>query len=179
MQIGGFLNASYIHLNAPTTNKQEDTAASKNNSTTTKETETLTTSQKALITQLQATDSAVKAHERAHIAAGAGVILSGASFVYQEAPDKKLYAIGGEVSIDTSEGNSPSETISKMQIVRTAALAPCDPSSTDYQVAATASMLQMQARLEENRQQQADLLSNAHEKYANNTDSTSLFSKYA
>ncbi len=179
MQIGSLLNASYIHINTPSSTKQEESTSSKNDSSTTNEAETLTASQKALIAQLQATDTAVKAHERAHISAGGGVILSGASFVYQEAPDKRLYAIGGEVSIDTSEGNTPSETIAKMQLVRTAALAPSDPSSTDYQVAATASMLQMQARLEESRQKQAELLSNAHEKYANNADSVSLFSNYA
>ena len=179
MQIGSFLNASYIHINTPSTTKQEDTTDSTTDSSETTKTDTLTASQEALIAQLQATDTAVKAHERAHIAAGGGVILSGATYFYQEAPDKRLYAIGGEVSIDTSEGNTPSETISKMQLVRAAALAPSDPSSTDYQVAATASMLQMQARLEESRLKQAELLSNAHEKYANNSDSEPLFSNYA
>ncbi|MDD3342968.1 MAG: putative metalloprotease CJM1_0395 family protein [Sulfurospirillaceae bacterium] len=178
MQIGSFLNASYIRIDTPSTNKLGENTSPKNEPTSSQK-EALSTSEKALITQLQASDSAVKAHERAHISAGAGVILSGATFVYQEGPDKKLYAIGGEVSIDTAEENTPRETIAKMQIVRTAALAPRDPSSTDYQVAATASMLQMQARLEESRQKQADLLANASEKYANNTDTPSLFSNYA
>ena len=179
MQIGGFLNASYIHTNTPSNTKQENTTASTTNSSETTKTDTLTASQQALIMQLQATDTTVRAHERAHIAAGGGVILSGATYVYQEAPDNKLYAIGGEVSIDMSGGSTPSETIAKMQQVRAAALAPSDPSSTDYQVAATASMLQMQARLEEGRLKQAELLSNAHEKYANNSDSEPLFSNYA
>lgn len=174
MKIGGFLNASYIRIDNPSTKTTESSASKK-----TETTETLTTSQKALILQLQATDSAVKAHERAHISAGGGVIRSGATFVYQEAPDKKLYAIGGEVSIDTSEESSPQETIQKMQIVRTAALAPSDPSSTDYQVAATASMLQMQARLEVSRAKQAELIASNNPKYANDEDSTPLFSKFA
>ena len=175
MKINGFLNASYIRIDNPSTKTTESSASKK-----TETTETLTTSQKALILQLQATDSAVKAHERAHISAGGGVIRSGATFVYQEAPDKKLYAIGGEVSIDTSEESSPQETIKKMQIVRTAALAPSDPSSTDYQVAATASMLQMQGRLEMARSMQTELLSKAKEAYqANNTPEETLFSNYA
>lgn len=174
MKINGFLNASYIRIDNPSTKTTESSASKK-----TETTETLTTSQKALILQLQATDSAVKAHERAHISAGGGVIRSGATFVYQEAPDKKLYAIGGEVSIDTSEESSPQETIQKMQIVRTAALAPSDPSSTDYQVAATASMLQMQARLEVSRAKQAELIASNNPKYASDEDSMPLFSKFA
>lgn len=178
MKIGGFLNSSYIRIDSPTSNKLGENNSSKESSTSAQN-ETLTTSEKAQIAQLQARDSAVKAHERAHISAGAGVILSGATFVYQEAPDNKLYAIGGEVSIDTAEESTPLETISKMQIVRTAALAPSDPSSTDYQVAATASMLQMQARLEDTRAKQAELLANAKEKYVNNNDSSTYFSKYA
>ena len=174
MKINGFLNASYIRIDNPSAKTTESSVSKK-----TETTETLTTSQKALILQLQATDSAVKAHERAHISAGGGVILSGATFVYQEAPDKRLYAIGGEVSIDTSEESSPQETIKKMQIVRTAALAPSDPSSTDYQVAATASMLQMQARLEVSRAKQAELIASNNPKYASDEDSTPLFSKFA
>lgn len=174
MKINGFLNASYIRIDNPSAKTTESSASKK-----TETTETLTTSQKALILQLQATDSAVKAHERAHISAGGGIIRSGATFVYQEAPDKKLYAIGGEVSIDTSEESSPQETIQKMQIVRTAALAPSDPSSTDYQVAATASMLQMQARLEVSRAKQAELIASNNPKYASDEDSTPLFSKFA
>lgn len=178
MEINGFLNASYIRINTPSS-QTNSTATSEKKTENSKKTEALTTSQQGLVTQLQARDSVVKAHERAHISAGAGVIRSGATFVYQEGPDKKLYAIGGEVSIDTGEENTPIETIQKMQLVRTAALAPSDPSSTDYQVAATASMLQMQARLEESRAKQAKLISHVQEKYANNQDTEPLFSKYA
>lgn len=173
MKISGFLNASYIRIDNPSAKTTESSASKK-----TETTETLTTSQKALIAELQARDTTVRAHERAHISAGGGVIRSGATFVYQEAPDKKLYAIGGEVSIDTSEESSPQETIQKMQIVRTAALAPSDPSSTDYQVAATASMLQMQARLEVSRAKQAELIASNNPKYASDEDSTPLFSKF-
>jgi len=178
MKINGFLNASYIRIDTPSSKVTEtSTSEKKTESSTT--TETLTASQKVLIAELQARDTTVKTHERAHISAGGGVIRSGATFVYQEAPDKRLYAIGGEVSIDTSEENTPQDTIQKMQIVRTAALAPSDPSSTDYQVAATASMLQMQARLEVSRTKQAELIASSNPKYANNEDSTPLFSKFA
>lgn len=178
MKVNSFLNASYTRVNTPSSTTNTPSTSEKNEKESQVSTE-LTTEQKALVLQLQATDSAVRAHERAHISAGAGVILSGASFVFQKAPDERLYAVGGEVSIDTGEESTPRETIQKMQIVRTAALAPSDPSSTDYQVAATASMLQMQARLEESREKQAELLANAKEKYANNHTISPIFSKYA
>lgn len=177
MRVQSFLNASYTRIDGPYTSK-EDTSASKK-STTSSSTE-LTSSDKALIERLQARDTTVKAHERAHISAGAGVILSGANFTYQKGPDERLYAIGGEVAIDTAPENKPEATVKKMEIVRSAALAPSDPSPTDYQVAATASMLQMQARLEISRNLQHELLSHAKEAYqANNTPVDISFSKYA
>jgi len=177
MRVQSFLNASYTRIDGPYTSKENTSASEKSTSSTSNE---LTTSEKAIITQLQATDTTVKAHERAHISAGAGVILSGANFVYQKGPDERLYAIGGEVAIDTAAENEPEDTVKKMQIVRSAALAPSDPSPTDYQVAATASMLQMQARLEISRNLQHELLAKAKESYqANNTADDISFSKYA
>lgn len=180
MQIGSFLNASYIRIDNTSTSTTSSTTSSSSEKNSEKSTE-LTASQKALIAELQATDTAVRAHERAHIAAGAGVIRGGAVFSYQKAPDNRLYAVAGEVGIDTSEGSTPEETITKMQTVRAAALAPSDPSAADYQVASTASMLQMMARLELSRIKQAELLAKPEESYAtaNNEDTTALFSNYA
>lgn len=179
MNVSTFLNASYTRIDGPYNSRIGNVTPEKNEETT-QTSEALTTSQKALILRLQASDTTVKAHERAHISAGGGVILSGATFVYQKAPDERLYAVGGEVSIDTAPENEPEETVKKMQLVRTAALAPSDPSSTDYQVAATASMLQMQARLEIARALQHELLSSAKEAYqSNNTENFTLFSNYA
>lgn len=180
MQIDSFQNASYLRINNTSLSSNSTTTSStseKKDENSTK----LTASQQALIAELQAIDTAVRAHESAHIAAGGGVIRSGAVFTYEQAPDKRLYAIGGEVGIDTSEGSTPENTVTKMQTVRTAALAPSDPSATDYQVAATASMLQMMARLQISRLKQAELLAKSKESYssANNEESTSLFSNYA
>ena len=59
-----------------------------------------------------------------------------------------MYAVGGEVKIDTSRENDPEATIRKMQKVRRAALAPSQPSSTDRSVAAQASQIEAQARTE-------------------------------
>lgn len=108
----------------------------------------LTQAQKLEVAKLQAIDRAVRTHEAAHISAGGEVILSGANFTYTTGPDKKRYATEGEVAIDTSEERTPSETIPKMQKVRTAALAPADPSPQDYKVASTATLLEMKARME-------------------------------
>ncbi len=179
MRVQSFLNASYARIDGTYSATQASSTSEKKSTQETTSTE-LTTSEKALVSRLQARDTTVKAHERAHISAGAGVILSGATFVYQKAPDERLYAIGGEVAIDTSPENEPEATVKKMQLVRSAALAPSDPSPTDYQVAATASMLQMQARLEMARAMQNDLLGKAKEAYqSNNTPEETFFSNYA
>ncbi len=109
------------------------------------------------VKELQAIDTAVRAHEAAHMAAGGGVVTGGASFSYARGPDGKMYAVGGEVPIDASEGSNPEETISKAQRIRAAALAPSDPSPQDYKVAATAIMMEQNARIEQMRQLQAEL----------------------
>ncbi len=103
---------------------------------------------KQMVAELRARDSEVRAHEAAHIAAGGGIVKGGASFTYQKAPDGRLYAVGGEVPIDASEENTPEATIQKMQQVRSAAMAPSNPSPTDYKVAANAMMAEMKARQE-------------------------------
>lgn len=177
MQIGSFLDtSSYTSLNTPS----PSLVTSEKKSTKKPDSTELTAADKALISQLQARDTVVREHERAHIAAGAGVILGGATFTYQKAPDEKLYAIGGEVTIDTAPESKPEATIRKMQTVQACALAPRDPSATDYQVAATASMLQMKARLEMARAMQNELLEKGKEAYqANTIEPQSSFSKYA
>ena len=101
-----------------------------------------------LVAQLQQRDRVVRAHEMAHVAAGAGLLTRGASYTYQTGPDGQRYAIGGEVGIDVSPGRTPEETLAKAEGVRAAALAPADPSAQDRQVAARAERMAMDARLE-------------------------------
>ena len=108
----------------------------------------LTEEEKKQVESLKKIDQEVKAHERAHMAAGSGLTIGGANFEYQRGPDGKMYAIGGEVKIDTSRENDPEATIRKMQKVRRAALAPTQPSATDRSVAAQASQIEAQARTE-------------------------------
>jgi len=107
----------------------------------------LTAEEQRQVEALKQTDRKVKSHEQAHMAAGAGLVRGG-SFEYQAGPDNKRYAVGGEVSIDTSPGRTPIETIAKARQIRAAALAPADPSTQDRRVAAAASQMEMQAQQE-------------------------------
>ena len=108
----------------------------------------LSEEEKSVLEELKKTDRDVKAHESAHLAAAAGIAVSGASFQYKKGPDGQLYAVGGEVSIDTSEEDTPQATINKAQRIRSAALAPADPSPQDHKVAAQASRMEASARAE-------------------------------
>ena len=177
MQISGFLNSSLTRVTNPY--EQDIVQKTAENTEKINKKVELTSAQKSLITQLQTTDQKVREHEAAHISAGGSVIRSGANFTYTEGPDNKLYATAGEVSIDTATEATPQETIPKMQLVRAAALAPSDPSSTDYQVASTATMIEMQARLELSQQLKNELAEKNISKYANNEESESTFSIYA
>lgn len=100
----------------------------------------LTAAQLSVIEKLQSRDHQVRAHEMAHVSAGGQYVTSGINFSYQKGPDGIMYAVGGEVGIDLSPiPNNPPATISKMMVVRNAALAPSDPSPQDRSVAAAAS----------------------------------------
>lgn len=110
--------------------------------------EPLTAEQLAQVQQLAARDREVRQHEQAHLAASGGLAKGGASYSMQKGPDGKVYAVGGEVSIDTSAGKSPEETIRKARIIQAAALAPADPSGQDRAVAAAAQAMELQAQAE-------------------------------
>ena len=76
----------------------------------------------------------------------------GARFERVRGPDGRLYAVGGEVSIDASAANTPEATLAKAEIIRRAALAPADPSAQDRAVAAQAVKMATEARAEIARQ---------------------------
>ena len=115
-------------------------------------------SEQAEIEALKKRDLEVRQHELAHISAGGSYVRGGASYSYQTGPDGQRYAIGGEVSIDASPvPDDPGATIKKMAVVQRAAMAPKDPSSQDYRVAAQARQAEMQARQELTQQQMETL----------------------
>jgi hypothetical protein len=114
----------------------------------------LTPEEERQVEELKQRDAAVKAHEQAHMASGGGIVQGGATYEYEKGPDGRMYAVGGEVKIDSSPEQEPADTIRKMAQVRRAALAPMDPSSTDRSVAARAYQLENQARAELARENQ-------------------------
>ncbi|MCH7496345.1 MAG: hypothetical protein IH971_00635 [Candidatus Marinimicrobia bacterium] len=109
----------------------------------------LSPEENARVEELKRRDTAVRRHEQAHVAAAGRYARGGANFQYVLGPDGKLYAVGGEVQIDTSEvPDDPQATIQKAQTVRRAALAPSNPSSQDQRVAAAATQMEFNARME-------------------------------
>ena len=106
--------------------------------------EELSKAEKAQITDLQARDAEVKAHEAAHQGGGGGA----ATYTFQQGPDGKMYAIGGEVSISLKTGSTPEETIANAMQVVAAATAPANPSSQDMAVAASAKSMIIKAQQE-------------------------------
>lgn len=121
--------------------------------------ETLSVEELRQLEQLKARDREVKAHEQAHLSAAGGFATSGASFTFATGPDGVRYAIGGEVSIDTSAvPGDPEATLRKADMIRRAALAPAEPSSQDLKVASSASAMANKARIEliQQRQQSSE-----------------------
>ena len=108
----------------------------------------LTEEEKAEVNDLKARDREVRTHEQAHLSASGGLAMGGASFQQERGPDGRMYAVGGEVQIDTSEGATAEESITKAQRIRRAALAPAQPSAQDRQVAAQAARMEAEARQE-------------------------------
>ncbi len=98
----------------------------------------LTDAEEEQVSELRQADRAVRRHEAAHAAVG-GAFAGSPTFTFERGPDGQLYAVAGEVSIDTAPvDGDPEATIQKLQIVRSAALAPGDPSAQDRAVAAQA-----------------------------------------
>ena len=132
--------------------QQENSVATdteKTSSTAPLESSELTTEEQQEVTELQARDAEVRAHEAAHLAAAGAFATSGASYTYETGPDGKKYAVGGEVSISTSPvKDDPQATLEKAQTIQRAALAPAQPSDQDRKVAATAAQMAAQAQRE-------------------------------
>ncbi len=109
----------------------------------------LSEKEKEELKKLKETDRKVKQHEMAHIMAAQGLAVTPAQFQYKRGPDGQLYAVAGEVKIDTSEvPDDPEATIEKAKRIQRCALAPQDPSPQDRQVAAKARQMENKARIE-------------------------------
>lgn len=116
----------------------------------------LTEEEQKQVDKLQQRDREVRAHEAAHARTG-GPHAGAPSYTFQQGPDGKRYAIGGEVSIDTSAERTPEATIRKMQTVIRAATAPAEPSSQDLKVAQQARAQLAEAQAEARTQRAEEL----------------------
>nr|WP_321466960.1 putative metalloprotease CJM1_0395 family protein [uncultured Desulfobulbus sp.] len=125
----------------------------------------LTPEEEQMVQDLKQRDQEVKTHEMAHLAAAGQYATGGPSYTYQQGPDGRRYAVGGEVPIDVSEEKTPEETIQKMQAIKRAAMAPAEPSSTDRSVAASAAATESRAR----QQLQAEEMNPSQEQSATDT----------
>ncbi len=173
------------------TSKTDDTANNSHQQPVSKaeKSQELDLQEQQQLTKLQQRDREVKAHEAAHLAAAGTLALGGANFSYQKGPDGQRYAIGGDVSIDISKvPGDPQATLAKSEQIRRAALAPAQPSSTDVSVAARASQMAAEARMEiiqerfnpQNGEEKSDAISQYQETVnAENTDSSSTLNLYA
>jgi hypothetical protein len=103
---------------------------------------------KAVTQNLAQRDREVKNHERIHASIG-GAFASAPNFSYQKGPDGQLYAVGGDVSIDTSAvAGDPRATLEKAQVIIRAALSVSEPSVQDRRVAAQARVMATEAQAE-------------------------------
>ncbi|MEL6431809.1 MAG: putative metalloprotease CJM1_0395 family protein [Planctomycetota bacterium] len=107
--------------------------------------EPLTREEETEVRELQARDKEVRAHEEAHKAAAGDLALGGPTYEFEQGPDGRDYAVGGEVQIALKEGETPEETADNARRARRAALAPAEPSSQDLKVAAEAAQMEAEA----------------------------------
>jgi hypothetical protein len=102
----------------------------------------------AQLQQLKHRDIEVRTHEQAHLSAAGLYAKGGASFTLQKGIDGKSYAVAGEVGIDVGKESTPEATITKMQTIKRAALAPANPSGADRRIASQATVKESEARKE-------------------------------
>ncbi len=148
----GIINSFYVSKNYGYSFKQTDNSEEENFKIEKKDKKQdgeLSEKEKEELKKLKETDRKVKQHEMAHIMAAQGLAVTPAQFQYKRGPDGQLYAVAGEVKIDTSEvPNDPEATIEKAKKIQRCALAPQYPSPQDRQVAAKARQMENRARIE-------------------------------
>ena len=150
-QVQSELQAAFDNVFGQEQDNAEDESAGKQNAQdqqqSQQQSQQQTEQEQQEIASLEARDEEVRTHEQAHAVAG-GQYAGTPQYEYTTGPDNKRYITDGKVSIDISEAQTPEQTLSKMQQVRTAALAPAQPSAQDLKVAAEASQKAFEARAE-------------------------------
>lgn len=122
----------------------ESAAREENAARTGAETE-LSEDEQRVVNELRSTDQEVRAHEQAHAAAGGNNV----RYEYETGPDGQRYAVGGTTDIQVSATDGSAEgKLAQARKMRTAALAPADPSGQDMAVAAKAARIEAEALME-------------------------------
>lgn len=154
---------SFFAQEAATTDFSPEALAKSQESKSNPDEEHLSDAEKEEVQKLKERDTEVRQHEQAHLAAAGQYAKGGAQYDFQTGPDEKQYAVGGEVNIDTSPiSGDPSATIAKAQVIKSAAMAPAEPSAQDNRVAADAAKMEAKAK--------ADLAKENQEKTQGTTD---------
>lgn len=126
----------------------------------------LTKAEQKQVEDMKKRDKEVRAHEQAHLSAAGGYARGGINLQFATGPDNKRYAVSGHVNLDTGKEKTPEATLRKAAIIRKAALAPANPSSTDRQVAAQATQMALEARREIQQQSQQEIKDSAQSEHS-------------
>ncbi|MGB5866535.1 MAG: putative metalloprotease CJM1_0395 family protein [Arcobacteraceae bacterium] len=95
-------------------------------------------------------DAQIRTHEQVH--ASIGHTTSPISYSYQQGPDGKMYAVGGNVRMDTSIPDDPKAAAFKLDVLQKAASGPADTSGADNMIATQSNLnkILLQLKGEEN-----------------------------
>ena len=132
------VDESSVNTEPQTSNSQDDSAEQQVEQQVKDKQQQIEQAEIKQIDQLAQRDTEVKTHEQAHAAVG-GSLAQSPSYQYEKGPDGRRYAVDGEVNIDVSTVDGDAQaTLTKMQKVYAAAMAPVQPSMADIRVAAQA-----------------------------------------
>ena len=103
-----------------------------------------------VLDKFKKTDADIKSHEQIH--ASIGQTTSPISYNYQEGPDGKMYAIGGQVRLDTSIPSDPKAAAFKLDMIEKAAAGPMNSSGADSSIVSQSNLnkILLQLKGEEN-----------------------------
>ena len=96
---------------------------------------------KRVLEKFKNSDSQIRTHEQSH--AANGNTTTPISYKYQTGPDGKMYAVGGEVHLDTSLPSDPKAAAFKLSQIQRASSAPSDMSGADSHIAIQANLNKM------------------------------------
>lgn len=94
-----------------------------------------------VLEKFKSKDQDVRSHEQIH--ATIGHTTTPISYTYQEGPDGKMYAVGGNVRLDTSIPQDPKAASYKLDQIKKAAAGPMDSSGADSMIVSAANLNKM------------------------------------